>query len=174
MLCYSVCMESTEDTKNGAPEIQYQKKTPRKRGKTFNKRKTVGNGEDGTLATANQWQATERQLLWLRYYVDINEKETVGNAYQAAIKAGFSEAHAANIASKNAPEWVNAGKAVMRTMNVEHIRGYLEDVLMNRSGFEQTKDRIAVAKLLGIDQGMFIEKKLVAHTGIEDAIRDLE
>lgn len=150
------------------------KKKTNKDGVKFNARRVAGNEEDGTLAQANQWQATERQLAWLKYYVDINEKETVGNAYQAAIKAGFSDAHAKNISSKNAPEWVNAGKTVMRSMNVEHIRNYLEDVVVNANGFEQTKDRIAAAKLLGTDQGMFINKTIVAHTGLEQALEGLE
>lgn len=39
---------------------------------------------------------------------------------------------------------------------------------------EKASDRIQAIKLLGIDQGMFVQKQLVGHVNIEDALKDLK
>jgi len=57
-------------------------------------------------------------------------------------------------------------------MNVEHIRSVLEDIALSK--YEKASDRIAAAKLLGTDQGMFVQKQITAHVGIEDALSQLE
>lgn len=144
----------------------------KKQGKKFSKREILPN-DQGRPVQANQWQASERQMLWLRYYMDPNEKETYANSYQAAIKAGYSPKYASQIMSNSkALEWVQSAKSIMRTMNTEHIRNVLEDIALNK--YEKASDRIAAAKLLGTDQGMFVQKSINVHTGIEDAISALE
>lgn len=144
-----------------------------KQGEPLSKRKVAANKEDGTPATANQWVANERQLQWLRYYMDPNEEETYGKAYHAALKAGYSEVYARQIMSPSlALQWVQSARAIMRTMNTEHIRNLLEDIALSR--YEKASDRIAAAKLLGVDQGMFVQKTLVGHVGLEQAMQDLE
>lgn len=145
----------------------------KKQGKKFNARPVKANGADGTVSQGNQWQASEKQLLWLNYYMNPKEEETYANAYQAALKAGYSPIYASRIMSPGlALQWVQSAKTIMRTMNTEHIRGFLEDIVTSK--YEATKDRLAAAKLLGIDQGMFVQKSINVHTGIEQAIQELE
>lgn len=145
----------------------------KKKGKKFSKREVLATREDGTPVRPNQWTASKQQLDWLRYYMDPNEEETYANSYQAAIKAGYSESYARNIMSNSlALQWVKSAKAIMRTMNVEHIRSILEDIALSK--YEKASDRIAAAKLLGTDQGMFVQKQVTAHVGLEQALQELE
>ena len=57
-------------------------------------------------------------------------------------------------------------------MNTEHLRSQLEDIAISRH--ESTRDRIQAIKLLGTDQGMFVQKSITAHVGLEQALQDLE
>ena len=144
-----------------------------KKGKKFNKREVSATRADGTVANPNQWTASQKQLDWLRYYMDPKEEETYANPYQAAIKAGYSESYARQIMSPSlALQWVQSAKSIMRSMNTEHLRSQLESIAANTH--EQTKDRIAAIKLLGMDQGMFVQKQITAHMGIEEALSSLE
>lgn len=143
-----------------------------KKGKTPGKRK-IAPRVDGTMAQGNQWQANEQQLNWLKYYMDPKEEETYANPYQSAIKAGYSESYARQIMSPSlALQWVQSAKNIMRTMNTEHIRKVLEDIALGT--YEKAADRIAAAKLLGTDQGMFVQKQITAHVGLEEALAGLE
>ena len=123
-------------------------------------------------ATPNQWQSTKRQQDWLMYYLDPKHKDTWGNAYQAAIKAGYSESYARNIMSPSvALQWVQQAKNVVK-LNPEHLKFALAEIIGNK--YEKASDRIAAIKLLGVDQGMFVQKQLVGHVNIEDAVNSLE
>lgn len=156
-----------------------------KSGKSFGEREVVpsdtensvqgsaAGGESGKQIQANQWEATEQQLQWLKYYMDPKEKETYAKPYHAAIKAGYSESYARQMMSPSvALQWVQSAKSIMRSMNTEHIRQVLEDIAIDK--YEKTSDRIAAAKLLGTDQGMFVERKINAHVGLEEALSELE
>lgn len=157
-------------SKESKPETG-PKKTPKRKGKKFSKREVVA-ADDGAVAQPNQWQANPRQLDWLRYYMDPKE-DTYANSYQAAIKAGYSESYAKGIMNNSlALQWVQSAKSIMRSMNTEHIRSVLEDITLDR--FEKASDRIAAAKLLGTDQGMFVQKSVTAHVGLEEALAELE
>ena len=142
-----------------------------KRTKPFSKREVVAAGDK--KPQANQWQATEQQLAWLNYYMNPKETETYANSYEAAIKAGYSPDYARQIMSNSlALQWVQSAKSIMRSMNTEHLRSQLESIAANTH--EQTKDRIAAIKLLGMDQGMFVQKQITAHMGIEQALQELD
>lgn len=143
-----------------------------KRKKPFNQREVVSAGE-GKHVQPNQWQASEKQLNWLDYYMNPRNKDTYANAYESAIKAGYSHDYARQIMSNSlALQWVQSAKTIMRSMNTEHLRSQLEEIATN--GHEQTKDRIAAIKLLGVDQGMFVQKQVTAHVGLEQALEALE
>lgn len=143
-----------------------------KRGKGFNSREVAAT-KDGKPAQGNQWQASEKQLLWLNYYMNPREKETYANAYEAAIKAGYNMHYAQKIMSPSlALQWVQSAKTIMRSMNTEHLRSQLEEIVT--SEYASNKDKIAAIKLLGIDQGMFVQKQITAHVGLEQALEGLE
>lgn len=144
-----------------------------KKGKKPNTRGVAPNSDDGVSAQGNQWQASTRQLDWLNYYMNPREVETYRKAYHSAIKAGYSETYAKQIMSPTlALQWVKSAKNIMATMNTEHIRSLLEDIAADRS--EKTADRIAAAKLVGIDQGMFVQKQMVGITTMEEVLNGLE
>ena len=139
-----------------------------KKGKSFGTR-DIATSQD---ATANQWQATQKQQNWLRYYMDPKETETYGNSYQAALKAGFSESYAAKIMSPAlALQWVQQAKNIMR-LNPEHLKLALAQIITD--SMAKDSDKIQAIKLLGTDQGMFVQKQITAHVGIEEAINALE
>ena len=48
----------------------------KKKGHKFNKREVAPSSTDGTVAQPNQWQANEKQLNWLNYYMNPKEEET--------------------------------------------------------------------------------------------------
>lgn len=142
-----------------------------KKGKTFNKRSVVKD-TNGAPAKANQWQATKRQEDWLRYYMDPKEKATFGNDYQAAIKAGYSESYAKGIMSPSlALQWVQQARNIMR-LNPEHLKLALVQIMTDPMA--KDADKIAAIKLLGTDQGMFVQKQITAHIGLEEALAELE
>ena len=141
------------------------KKTNSKKGKKFGLRRQ---GEKGV--TANQWTNSPQQNEFLRYYLDPEESETWGNAYHAAIKAGYSESYASSIINV-APQWIQQAQNIVK-LQPEHLKQALASIA--NSKYEKASDRIQAIKLLGIDQGMFVQKQLVGHVNIEDAIRELK
>ena len=140
------------------------KKTTR-RGKKFGLRKQ---GEKGVVA--NQWTNSPQQNEFLRFYLDPSEKETWGNAYLAATKAGYSESYASSIINV-APQWIQQANNLVK-LQPEHLKQALASIAS--STYEKASDRIQAIKLLGIDQGMFVQKQLVGHVNIEDALKDLK
>lgn len=141
------------------------KRTTSKDGKKFGLRKQ---GEKGV--TANQWTNSPQQNEFLRYYLDPEQTETWGNAYLAATKAGYSESYASSIISV-APQWIQQANNIVK-LQPEHLKQALASIA--NSKFEKASDRIQAIKLLGLDQGMFVQKQLVGHINIEDAIRELK
>lgn len=139
-----------------------------KKGITANKR-PIEAGED---VQPNQWQGDERQQRWLKYYMDPKEKDTWGNAYQAAIKAGYNESYATQIMSPSLGlQWVRSAKNIMR-LNPEHLKFALASIVSNE--FSKDSDKIQAIKLLGTEEGMFVQKQQIQHIGIEDALEGLE
>ena len=144
------------------------KRTVTKDGRKFTNRSIVKKAD----AQPNQWQSTKRQQDWLVYYLDPSHKDTWGNAYQAAIKAGYSESYARNIMSPSvALQWVQQAKNIIR-LNPEHLKFALAEIIGNK--YEKASDRIAAIKLLGVDQGMFVQKQMIGHVNIQDALNSLE
>ena len=153
-----------------------------KKGKKFGVRPNADEIEDdsknslrvseGLPAQGNQWQATQRQQDWLQYYMDPAEKETWGNAYQSALKAGYSESYARNIMNPSlALQWVQQAKNIVR-LNPEHLKMALVKII--NAEYAKDSDKIAAIKLLGTDQGMFVQKQIVGITNIEQALNELE
>lgn len=141
------------------------KRTTKKDGKKFSLR-TQGDNS----VTANQWTNSPKQNLFLKYYLDPEEHETWGNSYHAAIKAGYKESYASAIISL-APQWIQAANNIVK-LQPEHLKQALAQIA--NSKYEKASDRIQAIKLLGIDQGMFVQKQLVGHVNIEQALSELK
>ena len=155
-------------------------KKPTKKGKKFGLRTQ---GEKGVTALdvksgkvvskrvyANQWTNSPQQNEFLNYYLNPEQEETWGNAYLAATKAGYSDSYASSIMSV-APQWIQQANNIVR-LQPEHLKQALASIA--NSKFEKASDRIQAIKLLGIDQGMFVQKQLVGHVNIEDALNNLK
>lgn len=134
-----------------------------KKGKKFGLRKQ---GEKGV--TANQWTNSPQQNEFLNYYLNPEQSETWGNAYLAATKAGYSDSYASSIMNV-APQWVQQAQNIVK-LQPEHLKQALASIASSK--YEKASDRIQAIKLLGIDQGMFVQKQLVGHVNIEDALKD--
>lgn len=147
---YNTCMAEKKSTKKG---------------KKFGLRTQ---GEKGV--TANQWTNSPQQNEFLRYYLDPEQTETWGNAYLAATKAGYSDNYASSIMSV-APQWIQQAQNIVK-LQPEHLKQALASIA--NSKYEKASDRIQAIKLLGIDQGMFVQKQLIGHVNIEDALKDLK
>lgn len=154
--------------------IEYMTKDKPYKGKKPTKRPVKGTKGD-VKPQGNQWTATQQQMDWLTYYMDPKETETYGKPYHAAVKAGYSHHYAKNIMNPStALQWVQAAQNVMRRMNTEHIKNALEEVALNETGYEKTGDRLTALKMLGTDQGMFVQRSVTNHVGLEEALKELE
>ena len=140
------------------------KKTDERKGRKFGLRKV---GEKGVQA--NQWTNSPQQNEFLRYYLEPGQ-ETWGNAYQAAIKAGYSDSYSSSII-KLAPQWIQQAQSIVR-LQPEHLKSALAEIA--NSKYEKAADRIQAIKLLGLDQGLFVQKQLVGHVNIEQALNELK
>lgn len=127
---------------------------------------------EGSLAQANQWQGTKKQQDFISAYMDPKNKSTFGNSYQSALKAGYSESYAKNIMSPSLGlQWAQQAKSLTR-LNPEHLKMALVQIISDR--FAKDSDKISAIKLLGTDQGMFVQKQITAHVGLEEALNQLE
>lgn len=140
------------------------KRTTTKDGKKFGVRK-----QSESRVNANQWTNSPQQNDFLRFYLDPEQEETWGNAYLAATKAGYSESYASSIISV-APQWIQQANNIVK-LHPEHLKQALASIASSK--MEKASDRIQAIKLLGIDQGMFVQKQLVGHVNIEEALKDL-
>lgn len=139
----------------------------KRKGKVPAKRNTVSD----ELAQGNQWQATERQVKFIDRYMD-PKSDTFGNSYQSALAAGFSENYSANILKPSVGlEWVKQAYNIMK-LEPDHLKMSLAKIITDP--YAKDSDKISAIKLLGVDQGLFIEKKLVGVVGIEQALSELE
>lgn len=87
------------------------------------------------------------------YYLD---KQTVGNIYQSAIKAGFSRSYARVMTTEaRALQWIQQAKGYMTQMDIDLIRFKLEQEAL---GADASRDRIRALELLGKNAGMFVDR----------------
>ena len=103
-----------------------------------------------------------RQDLFAALYFSprINGKPNAlfGNAYQAAIKAGFPHNTAVTmVAASKRPLWIDEAYKRMAHFKPEHTIKQLEDIANNHE--EYTRDRLKALEMLGKIQGVFIDRQ---------------
>lgn len=123
-------------------------------------------------AWGNQWVSNPKQQAFVVNYMSPTS-DTFGNAYQSAIKAKYSETYARVIANPSvANKWVKEYHDLVQ-LEPEHIVSLLQkeatDTFRNKGA-----ERIAALKLLAQMKGLLVEKSLVAHVNIEQALTDLK
>lgn len=109
---------------------------------------------------ANQWTVTPKQLIFAEYWLSSNST-SFGNAYQSAIRAGYSHNYARIITAQHTNlEWLRDAKRRLVTLEPEHITLQLQDMAMNAR--EDSIKLLALDKLAKI-QGMYSRKVNTAN-----------
>ena len=114
-----------------------------------------------------------KQLNFIQlYYLD---KETSGNVYQSALKAGFSRSYA-RVMTTNARSqiWLQEAKKYMTQMDIGLIRFRLEQEALNAIS---SRDRIAalttLGKWTGLDQSTKTEVNVIFSNSVPRPIIDI-
>lgn len=119
----------------------------------------------------NQWTGTKQQEKLLELYLD-PKSETFANPYTSALEAGYKDSYARIIACPSVGrEWIQHARTLIR-FNPEHIVQSLQMEALDKNN--KAADRIRALELIGKIQGVFVEKKIVAHVNIEEALRELK
>ncbi len=140
--------------------------TPTKQGKRYGLRTN-----NSQVKKANQWQGTPQQEKWLLYYLD-PKSPTFGNPYASAMEAGYSEKYSRMIASPSVGNlWVKEARNII-SLKPEHIIQKLQEFAIDNN--EKSEVQLRALELLAKTQGMFIDRKVVAHGTFEEALRNLK
>ena len=99
---------------------------------------------------------TKQQRNFIKNWLDPNS-ETVGNAYQSAIEAGYKHSTARVLAiDSRGVEWIQEAKRLYAsTMTPDHIYLGVQDIAKNTRA---DRDKLKAYEMLGKFNGMFIEK----------------
>jgi hypothetical protein len=130
--------------------------------------------------TKNLHKAREVQLSTLtpkqedfleRYYNPASD--TYANAYRSAKAAGYSESYARLMRAPSVDNhWITIENYKGASgMTPAHIVGSIERIAMR--GFQE-KDQLKALQLLAQLQGLLVEKKVIGHVNIEQALQDLK
>lgn len=126
--------------------------------------------EGEEVSQPNQWQGTPQQEKWLFLYLD-PKSPTFANPYASALEAGYSEYYARVIAAPSVNRlWIKEARNMM-SMMPEHI---IQGIQKEAREASQPKDRLKAYELLAKFQGMMVDRQVVAHVNIEEALRDLK
>lgn len=108
--------------------------------------------------TANQWQNTPQQLLFMEAWLTPTSP-TFGNAYQSAIKAGYSDIYARQITSGATDnKWLRefANKI---DFTEYHIQQGIQEIYSNPEVYNNARSpadtRLKALEVLGKSKGMF-------------------
>ena len=105
-----------------------------------------------------------------RYYNP--SSETYANAYQSALAAGYSENYSKQIVSVGS-RWVKIGNYVDATnLTPEHIIKSAERIALKPD--TKDSDKLKSLEFLAKTHGMLVDKKIVAHTNIEDWLNEFD
>lgn len=129
--------------------------------------------KDRTLAETrpNQWTGSRQQEEFLQFYLD-PKSSTFANPYKSAMEAGYSEKYARIIATPSVgSKWIKEAHDII-ALRPEHVVQKLQEVALD--GNEETRNKLRALELIGKAQGMFVDRKIVGHVNIEQAINDLQ
>lgn len=108
------------------------------------------------IKNSNQWVSDPRHDLFVEGWL-LPTSPTFGNAYQSALKAGFSPHHSKQITSNVLSlEWVKEAKGRLTRYTPEHIVNKLQD-LVNAN---KDSDKIRALELLARINGLFIDRSI--------------
>lgn len=94
-----------------------------------------------------------KQRETVRNYFNAQDKETFGNLYQSAVRAGFSKAYAKSIVRDTG--WIQELKQELTKYDPEHIYRGFQEIATNG---KQDRDKLKALELMGKANGMFIDQ----------------
>ncbi len=108
----------------------------------------------GKKLTANQWQATPQQELFMEGWLTPTSP-TFGNAYRSALAAGFNNHYAAIIASPNTNnKWISE-YLKKQELTPEHIKQLLQSLAIKANNSRSPDDtRVKALEVLSKIHGM--------------------
>lgn len=133
------------------------KRIGNKRGITKHKNKPLSDKQP------NQWRANPRQLLFMRYYLDPSEPQTFSNAYKSALKAGYTDKSARQIASTNRNKWL-LEYTDKSNLELEHLEQQLAELIIDKNSVDSKSvddTRLKAIELVAKLKGYMIERKQV-------------
>lgn len=119
----------------------------------------------------NQWTGTKQQEEFLERWLS-PKSPTFGNPYTSAMEAGYSETYSRIIAADSVGnDWIKRAHNLV-AFKPEHVVQKLQEIATD--GDERTADQLKALELIGKAQGMFVDRKVIGHVNIENALKDLE
>lgn len=119
-----------------------------------------------------QLRLNPKQEAFLEAYYNPTS-ETYANVYKSALRAGYKDSYARLMKSPSVNnKWITIENYKGADgMTEQHIIGSIERIAMR--GF-QDKDRLQALKLLAQLRGMVVDKQIVGHVNIEQALSELK
>jgi hypothetical protein len=120
--------------------------------------------------TANQWQNTPQQNLFMEYWLTPTS-ETFSNSYRSALKAKYSPHYALVIsAPTTANKWITEYLKATN-MDSEHIKQSIQDVYLNPKTYEMSRSpadtRVKALELLARVTGLLDNKHTTNVTVVQ-------
>lgn len=99
--------------------------------------------------------------------------ETFGNASASAMRAGYSESYSKMVAQKSLGlKWVKEYAGLIQ-LSPEHIVQGIQREAMNTQS-NRGSERLKAYELLAKMNGMLVDRQIVGHVSLEQAIADLK
>lgn len=129
------------------------------------KRTGIAKHKDKPLRNSqpNQWQGNPKQLLFMRYYLDVNEPQTFANIYKSAVKAGYSDSYARDLSSTKAIKWLDEYTNTSN-LELEHLEQQLAELIIDKNSVDSKSiddTRLKAIELVAKLKGYMIERKQV-------------
>lgn len=123
--------------------------------KPKNRSVAKGNGK----LFANQWQNTPQQTEFMSYWLDL-DSETFGNAYQSALRAGYSNQYANQLASPSINnKWIQEYTNRLNLTD-EHIRQGIQQLALKAQDSRSPDDtKLKAYELLAKISGLVDNKQ---------------
>lgn len=119
----------------------------------------------------NQWTNNPKQIRFLTFWLLPSERETFGNAYLSAIKAGYSEHYARQLTSPAVNNmWLREFQR-LSDFTPEHIKQGIQELAIKSI---RDSDKLKAYELLAKLQGMLIDRSASVHFNIETALSELK
>lgn len=115
------------------------------------------NNQQKDVETTQTQPLNKKQYKFVEAWLDPNS-DTFGNAYQSALKVGFSKKYAGIISSESqGNKWLEPAKKRLKNLQPEHIYQAMQSIALQGAA---DRDRLRALELMAKVQGMFIDRSI--------------